>query len=497
MQTYGYHHEPDVPPTRANICVNICANIRANAGTNAGTNVAAAGPAPRLHAVTDRPALAPLDLRGIAGPVRHLLPTPAAAVDDDTVVTVRRALDQIRAGGDDAVRALTERFDGVVIDDLRVGDGEIKAALDTIPARLRTALEVAHERIVDYHRTQLRPDIRHRRDGIDVRQLTVPVDRAGLYVPGGRAPLASTVLMTAAPARVAGVPELAMCSPPGPDGAIAAPILAAAAIAGVDEVYRIGGAQAIGALAYGTESVAAVDVIVGPGNRFVAVAERLVAGEGAVGVPSAFTGPSEVVVVADATTPTDYAAIDLVVQAEHGPDGLAYLITWDEEKAAAIDREVARIVRCSPRRDEILATLEHGGFAVLVDGPEQAISVANDIAPEHLELLTAGAEALVPLVRRAGAVFVGEWAPASVGDYAAGPNHVLPTARSARFGSALRVDDFQRHIHVVGADRHGLEALAPHVVALAESEGLAAHADSVRIRLAAEDFPAATGGGPS
>jgi histidinol dehydrogenase len=290
--------------------------------------------------------------------------------------------------------------------------------------------------------------------------------------------------MTAAPARVAGVAELAMCSPPGPDGVVPGPILAAAAIAGVDEVYRIGGAQAIAALAYGTETVAPVDVIVGPGNRFVAVAERLVAGEGAVGVPSAFTGPSEVVVVADATTPTDLAAIDLVVQAEHGPDGLAYLITWDEQAATRINDEVTRLTNSSPRRAEILGTLERGGYAVLVDGPQQAMAVANDIAPEHLELLTAGAESLVPMVRRAGAVFVGEWAPASVGDYAAGPNHVLPTARSARFGSALRVDDFRKHIHVVDADRAGLEALAPHVIALAESEGLGAHADSVRIRLA-------------
>jgi histidinol dehydrogenase len=439
--------------------------------------------------VTDRPALARLDLRNTTGSVRHLLPAPAAtaaASQQDTGEAVRAILDQVRAGGDAAVRALTERFDGRAIGDLRVIDSEIKAALDDIPPALRTALEVAHGRIVDYHRTQLRPPIRHERDGITVRELAVPVDRAGLYVPGGRAPLASTVLMTAAPARVAGVAELAMCSPPGPDGAVPKAILAAAAIAGVDEVYRIGGAQAIAALAYGTETVPAVDVIVGPGNRYVAVAERLVAGEGAVGVPSAFTGPSEVVVVADGTTRREFAAVDLVVQAEHGPDGLAYLITWDEPTASAIDDEITRIAGASPRRAEIRATLERGGYAVLVDGPEQAMAAVNDIAPEHLELLTADPESLVPMVRCAGAVFVGGWAPASIGDYAAGPNHVLPTARSARFGSALRVDDFCKHIHVVDAGRSGLEALAPHVIALAESEGLPAHADSVRIRLTAE-----------
>jgi histidinol dehydrogenase len=235
-------------------------------------------------------------------------------------------------------------------------------------------------------------------------------------------------------------------------------------------------------MAYGTESVPAVDVIVGPGNRYVAIAERLVAGEGAVGVPSAFTGPSEVAVVADDSTPAEYAAVDLVVQAEHGPDGLAYLITWSAEAVQRIDAEVRRIVAASPRRQEIESTLAGGGYSVLVDGPEQAIEVANAVAAEHLELLNEDPESLVPLIRNAGAVFLGPWAPASVGDYAAGPNHVLPTARSARFGSALRVDDFCKFIHLVDVDRNALDRLAPHVAAMARSEGLAAHADSVLIR---------------
>jgi histidinol dehydrogenase len=273
-----------------------------------------------------------------------------------------------------------------------------------------------------------------------------------------------------------------MCSPPGPDGRIASAVRAAAVIAGVDEVYRVGGAQAVAAMAYGTESIPAVDVIVGPGNRYVAIAERLVAGEGAVGVPSAFTGPSEVAVIADETTPVEFAAIDLVVQAEHGPDGLSYLITWSEDTADAICAEVGRLITVSPRHEEIAATLAKGGFCVLVDGPEQAAAVANAVAAEHLEIQSRDPEALVPLIRNAGAVFLGPWAPASVGDYVAGPNHVLPTARSARFGSALRVDDFCKHVHVVDVDRAGLIRLAPYVVAMAESEGLAAHADSVRIR---------------
>jgi histidinol dehydrogenase len=188
-------------------------------------------------------------------------------------------------------------------------------------------------------------------------------------------------------------------------------------------------------------------------------------------------------VIADDETPVDFAAIDLVVQAEHGPDGLAYLITWSEAAAAAIEAAVARLTGASPRRDEILSTLQRNGYSVLVDGPEQAMAAANAVAAEHLELLSNDPDALLPLIRSAGAVFVGPWSPASVGDYVAGPNHVLPTARSARFGSALRVDDFRKHIHVVSVDRIGLRNLAPHVVALADSEGLPAHADSVRIRL--------------
>ncbi len=428
------------------------------------------------------PALARLDLRGATGDLRGLLPAPEIVDDEAATGVVKEILALVRSGGDDALRTLTKRFDHVDLDDLRVSQEELKAALDEIPSALREALEVAQDNISAYHLTQLQPDARHERDGVVVRELRHPVDRAGLYVPGGLAPLASTVLMTAAPARAAGVPRLVMCTPPGLDGRLPPAIRAAAAIAGVDEVFRVGGAQAVAAMAYGTESIAAVDVIAGPGNRYVAIAERLVAGQGAVGAPSAFTGPSEVAVIADDTTPVDYAAIDLVVQAEHGPDGLSYLITWSEEAATRITAEVGRLVEESPRRQEVAATLARGGFCVLVDGPEQAMAVANSVAAEHLEILSDDPESLVPLIRCAGAVFLGPWAPASIGDYVAGPNHVLPTARSARFGSALRVDDFCKHIHVVELDRAALERLAPHVEAIAGSEGLAAHAESVRIR---------------
>jgi histidinol dehydrogenase len=259
-------------------------------------------------------------------------------------------------------------------------------------------------------------------------------------------------------------------------------VLAAAAVAGVDEVYAVGGAQAIAAMAYGTATLRPVDVIVGPGNLYVATAQRLVAQEGAVGVPSAFAGPSEVVVVADGSARAEYAALDLVVQAEHGPDGLAWLVSWSEEVAEAIEEAVERFVAESPRRQEVTATLVQGGWSVLVDGPAQAIDVCNVVAPEHLELMTADPEALVPLVKAAGAVFCGQWAPASVGDYLAGPSHVLPTARSARFSSALGTQDFLKRVHVVSLDQQALRRVAAHVAAIARAEGLAAHAESVSCR---------------
>jgi histidinol dehydrogenase len=286
--------------------------------------------------------------------------------------------------------------------------------------------------------------------------------------------------MTAIPARVAGVEEVILCTPPGADGTVAPELLAAAALAGVDEVYRVGGAQAIAAMAYGTESIRRVDVIVGPGNVYVSIAKREVAG--VVGVPSSFAGPSEVVVIADDSVAVEYAAIDLMVQVEHGPDSVAWLVTWDVDVADRVVEVVAKLLESAPRRDVIAANLDANAYVAIVDGPEQAMEVANLIAPEHLELMTADQESLLPLVRNAGAVFCGAYAPASVGDYLAGPNHVLPTYGSARWAEALRVDDFVKHIHVVTLDEAALTRVAPFVATLAEAEGLATHAESVRLR---------------
>lgn len=423
-----------------------------------------------------------LDLRGAGTELRGKLPRPPQA-EDGPLAAVKEILAQVRAGGDDAVRDLTERFDGVRLQTLRVDPAAIAAAPAAIDPTLREALERAAAGIRHFHEQQRTGDHRYERDGIVVESRTIPVDRAGCYVPGGRAIYPSTVLMTAIPALVAGVPEVVVVVPPDRTGAVPAPTLAAAAIAGVREVYAIGGAQAIGALAYGTESIRPVDVIVGPGNVYVALAKRQVSG--LVGVPSSFPGPSEVVVIADATAPVELAAVDVILQAEHGPGGLAWLISWDEAALDAICAEIADQVAAAPRRADIEATFAEGGYAVLCDSPEQALAVSNLIAPEHLELMTADPASLVPLVRHAGAVFCGPWAPASVGDYLAGPSHVLPTDGTARFGSALTVRDFQKEVHVITLDRAALEAAAPTVAAIADAEGLAAHAESVRRRMAA------------
>jgi len=420
-----------------------------------------------------------LDLRGASGDLRSRLPRPSSG-GERPVAAVQEILAAVRDGGDAAVKVFTERFDGVALGQLRVPAREIQAAFAAIAPAVREALAVAAGGIEDFHRTQLAEDHTYERDGIVVQGLHRPVDRAGCYVPGGRAIYPSTVLMTAVAARVAGVHEVVLCVPPDRSGHVPAVTLAAAALAGVDEVYAIGGAQAIGAMAYGTESIRPVDVIVGPGNVYVALAKREVAG--LVGVPSSFAGPSEVVVIADETAPPASAAVDVILQAEHGPGGLAWLITWSPSAADAIVAEIEQQVAASPRRADIESTFAEGGYVVLVDSPEQALEVSNLIAPEHLELMTADPQALVPLVRHAGAVFCGPWSPASVGDYLAGPNHVLPTDGTARFASALTVRDFQKDLHVITLDADALARVAPHVASLATAEGLTAHADSVMRR---------------
>ncbi len=419
-----------------------------------------------------------IDGRGLADvPVPELQDTAPAGV----LEAVRGIIDEVRRDGDAALRQMARRFDGASITDLAVPPAVCAAALESLEPDVRGALEVAAERIGEFHSTLLEPAHVWSREGVTIRSLQIPVDRAGLYVPGGRAAYPSTVLMTAIPARVAGVASLALCVPPRPDGTVSPVTLAAAALAGVQEVYAVGGAGAVAALAYGTETIPRVDLIAGPGNMYVAVAKQEVAG--VVGVPSAFAGPSEVVVVADGSAPAELAALDLIVQAEHGPDGMACLVTWEPAVAEAVGAEVAAAAAVAPRRTEIEATLSSSGYAILVGDREQAAEVVNRIAPEHLQLMVAEPEELVPLIRHAGAIFCGENAPASLGDYLAGPSHVLPTGRTARFASALGVADFCRRSHVISADEEALVSLGPAVETLATAEGLPAHAASVRRRL--------------
>ncbi len=450
------------------------------------------------------------------------LPDTYTPPSPEAVAATAEIIGDVRRRGDDALRELGERFDGAAPANLAVPLEERQAALASIDEAARRALTEAHGRILGFHRrssaetqpsaaaapaTRVPPSgldccdpqpppqpaqpaqpasnlgaaSRPDADGLDVQRVVVPVRRAGLYVPGGRAAYPSTVLMTAAPARAAGVTEIALCVPPGADGRVAAITLAATAIAGVDEVYAVGGAGAIAAMAYGTETIPAVDVIAGPGNVYVALAKQMVAGE--VGVAAAFTGPSEVVVVADESVRPELAALDLIVQAEHGPDGMTCLLTWDIDVLRAVSAAVAAETAKAARRGEITETLKSAGYAVLVSGPEQAAEVVNHVAPEHLQLMLADPGAVLAGVRNAGAVFCGEHSPASLGDYVAGPSHVLPTGRSARYAEALGVRDFYKEMHVITASAQGLRRLGPIVESLAAAEGLSAHAESVHRRL--------------
>ena len=410
------------------------------------------------------------------------LPRPVLDGDEPTEV-VRGIIESVRADGDAALIELTTRFDGAHLDDVRVPTDDLDRAWEQTAPVLQRALEAAVASVDAYHRHQMRTssEFVNPTTGVRIVSAYSPVRRAGCYVPGGRAAYPSTVIHTAVPARVAGVEQVVVCVPPAGADGVAPVTLAAARAAGVDEVFAVGGAQAIAALAYGTETIAPVDVICGPGNRYVALAKREVAG--VVGVPSAFAGPSEVVVIADGSVPAAEAAADVILQAEHGPDGLAWLITWDEAVAEAVGAEITAQVAAAPRRSDIEATLASAGHLVLVDDLDSALAVSDRIAPEHLELLVVDAETVATRVRNAGAVFCGRFSPASVGDYLAGPSHVLPTSGTARFSSALTVDDFLRRHHTVTVDETALGRIGPDVIALAEAEGLVAHAESVRMRM--------------
>jgi histidinol dehydrogenase len=385
--------------------------------------------------------------------------------------TVRKILADVRKRGDAAVRAYTKKFDGFVPREYEVSE----KVVDQIPAVQAEALRAAHDRIRAFHEKQLQQswdftDV----DGTRLGQQVSPLERVGLYVPGGKAAYPSSVLMNAVPAKVAGVRELVMASPnPSPL------VLAAAALAGVDRVLGIGGAQAIGALAYGTRSIPRVDKIVGPGNAYVAEAKRQVFGE--VGIDMV-AGPSEILVIADGSANPDWVAMDLFSQAEHDESAQAILLSPDEAYLDAVAASIGKLIGGMPRRAVIEASLKARGALILTRDLEEACAVANRIAPEHLELAVQDPERILPKVRTAGAIFLGQWSSEAIGDYCAGPNHVLPTAGTARFSSPLGVYDFQKRTSVIGVSERSAAKLGRVAVTLAEGEGLSAHARAAQMR---------------
>ena len=401
---------------------------------------------------------------------------------EDVEATVRGIIADIRRTGDEALLRYTREFDRLTIaaDRLAVSAAEFAAAEGSVRDEARAALAVAQDRIEAFHRRQLPRDDRYSDAlGVELGQRWTAIESVGLYVPGGTAAYPSSVLMNAVPARVAGVERIVMVSP-APDGRLNPLVLVAARLAGVDEIYRIGGAQAIAALAYGTATIAPVAKIMGPGNAYVAAAKRLVFGQ--VGI-DLIAGPSEVLVIADGDNDPDWIAADLLAQAEHDTAAQSILLTDDGELAEAVAAAVERQLLTLPRAETARASWRDYGAIILVDSLPGAVELANRVAPEHLELAVADPEALLIRVRNAGAVFLGRHTPEVIGDYVGGPNHVLPTARSARFSSGLSVLDFLKRTTLLKLGPDQLRELSEPAITLAEAEGLQAHARSVAIRL--------------
>jgi histidinol dehydrogenase len=406
-----------------------------------------------------------------------------AAQDPAIDATVAAIIADVRARGDAAVLDYTRRFDRLAVArvaDLAIDRAAMRAACDALPEDQRSALEIAARRIREFHERQNSGGFAFRdANGTELGQRVTPLDRVGLYVPGGKAAYPSSVLMNAIPAQVAGVADIVMVVPT-PEGARNPLVLAAAHIAGVTRAYAIGGAQAVAALAYGTETIPAGDKICGPGNAYVAAAKRRVFG--AVGIDMV-AGVSEILVIADATANPDWVAIDLFSQAEHDEMAQALLLTPDAALIERVEESAARWLPRMPRAPIIAASFARRGALVRTRDLDEACTLANRIAPEHLELAVADPDVLLPKLRHAGAIFVGHYASEALGDYCAGPNHVLPTGRTARFSSPLGVYDFQKRTSVLRIDRKTAQALAPVAVTLATGEGLTAHACSAAARL--------------
>jgi histidinol dehydrogenase len=422
-----------------------------------------------------------IDGRGQLTPVHISRPHPVVGAGNPASV-VAEIVASVRESGDKALLDYTRRFDDVDLASIgiRVEPEIVAKARSLVRPELIDALEVMAERLRATCERQLPGSWTERSGDSMVGELIRPLRRAGIYVPGGRAAYPSSVIMAAVPAQVAGVEGIAVCSPPTPRGEIAEPVLAACSIAGIDEVYRLGGAQAIAALAYGTDSVRPVDKLVGPGNIFVTLAKRQV--QGWCGIDTE-AGPTEILIVADGGADPEIVALDLIAQAEHGPNGTHVLVTWDESLAERVLEVLELAVASHKRAEDVENALIEGGRVVLVRDLDQAIETSNAFAPEHLQLQFEEAEASLDRIRNAGSVFVGDFSPVPVGDYVGGTNHVLPTGGSARWASGLGVNDFVKRVYVSSFERSALERLAPHIDALSETEGLLGHGAAVEARL--------------
>ncbi|MFC6632586.1 histidinol dehydrogenase [Microbulbifer taiwanensis] len=406
-----------------------------------------------------------------------------SVADNQVEATVAEILQQVRERGDAAVIEYTNRFDRRQLGsggDFCLPQADLAAALERIPVAEREALEQAAERVRDYHRRQLQESWRYTEaDGTVLGQQITPMERVGIYVPGGKASYPSSVLMNAIPAKVAGVDCVSMVVP-APDDQLNDLVLAAAAIAGVDQLYTIGGAQAVAALAYGTESIGKVDKIVGPGNIFVAAAKRAVFGRVAIDM---IAGPSEILVICDGKTDPDWIAMDLLSQAEHDQQAQSILLSPDADFLSAVQNSLQKLLAELPRRDIAAQSLADRGALIRVASIDEAIALSNRIAPEHLEVSVEDPEQYLPQIRHAGAIFLGRYTAEALGDYCAGPNHVLPTSGTARFSSPLGVYDFQKRSSIIYCSPEGADKLGRVASTLARGEGLEAHARSAEYRV--------------
>lgn len=414
-------------------------------------------------------------------PFRTDLIDRTGAFNADALKAATDIVVDVRTRGDEALRELTAKFDGVEVEQFKLPASALDDALKEVDAETLEALRHATAQIRDFHERQVTQSwLFAREDGAIVGAKVEPLDSVGIYVPGGRALYPSTVLMNAIPASVAGVKRIACVTPPQKDGTVDAAILAACKLAGVTEVYTVGGAQAVAALAYGTESIRPVDKITGPGNAFVAAAKKIVSGD--VGIDM-IAGPSEVCVVADATAEPTLVAIDLMAQAEHDPMAACYLVCESAEYAREVEAQVEEHLKHSPRADITRASLTDHGLIVVVNDMDQALQTVNVIAPEHLEMHVANAMDYLGQIRNAGAIFLGPWTPEAVGDYVAGPNHTLPTGGTARFASPLSVDEFVKKSSIIQYSAKALLNDSKSVMRIAMHEGLWAHAQSVALRM--------------